>query len=145
MCAFVLKSISLSLVYVCVCFYIIIIKSNILHITLIKFEEVLPQTHPIYIWNNGRDQVSWQAWGPQYSFFSQLWYNQSRERPGTMTGLFTDYPLKSFIWTTQPGIELGFGVEGVTLLLVVCSGSSLYLYFFSTKDFCLKLLKEPSC
>ena len=37
--------------------------------------------------------------------------------------------------------ELGLGVREATLLLTVCDGFNLWLYCFTTKNFCLKLFK----
>ena len=41
--------------------------------------------------------------------------------------------------------ELELGVRGVALLLAMCGCSGLWLYYFTTKNFCLKLFKWPSC
>lgn len=45
----------------------------------------------------------------------------------------------------KAGTELRLGVRRATLLLAVCSGSSLWVYCFTTTDFCLKFLKWPNC
>ena len=42
-------------------------------------------------------------------------------------------------------MELELGVRGVALLLAICSCSGLWLYYFTAKNFCLKLFKWPNC